>query len=84
MIADGLTKDDGTAADRLRAVLRGGLYRIGNEAEALERNRKEKDLRIERGKTRALAAEQRKSNLEARELAEPKCLGMVPPLGDQA
>ncbi len=58
VVADGLTKGDGVAADRLRAVTRRGWYRIGDEQGALQRNKEEKERRLARGKERARHAEE--------------------------
>ncbi len=67
MVADGLTKDDGAAADVIRSAMRHGCYKIGNEEEALKRNREEKDRRLARG-----AERQRKAQEEGRTMKETK------------
>jgi hypothetical protein len=72
MLADGLTKDDGVASDRLRAILREGRYRIGEEQEALDRNRAEKERRLERGKKRLQEKQERDAAEKKKEGDEAK------------
>ena len=52
-LADALTKDKAEGADALCAVINSGTYRIGSEAEFLERRAEEKKRRLARGKQRA-------------------------------
>ena len=56
MLADGLTKDDGPASDVLRSAMRHAVYKIGDEEEALQKNRDEKERRLARGRERQAQA----------------------------
>ena len=62
MVSDALTKDDGSAADCLRAAVRRGRYTLASEEEMMTWRAQAKEERLERG--RARAAENEKANKE--------------------
>lgn len=57
--ADGLTKNNGVAADCTRTLLRRGVVQLCDEEETLSARAKEKELRLERGKQRAEGVQQK-------------------------
>ena len=56
-VADGLTKDDGSAADSLRAVIVHCRYQIHNEQDVLAQRAEPKADRIARGAKKAKDAQ---------------------------
>ena len=64
MVADGLTKDDGPAADKIRLHMASGLYLIGKESDAIARSKAEKERRVARGKARDAANKKTEADKE--------------------